>query len=92
MRIKAVTVLSAAPGNVWSVSGYRRRHRRIRIPGNSFDKVVKLYGSIFLEGTASGLQPPGPKATVCFSNETLLSVETDKEGKVNVIRLAPSIE
>lgn len=61
-------------------------------PGDSFDKVVKLYGSTFLEGIVSGSQAPGPKATVCFSNETVLSVEIDKEGKVTVIRLAPSIE
>lgn len=61
-------------------------------PGDSFDTVVKLYGSTFLEGIVSGSQAPGPKATVCFSNETLLSVEIDKEGKVTVIRLAPSIE
>lgn len=61
-------------------------------PGDSFDKAVKLYGSVFLEGTVSGAQPPGPRATVCFSNETRLGLEIDREGKITVIRLAPSIE
>lgn len=61
-------------------------------PGDSFDKVVKLYGSVFLEGIVSGSQPPGQKATLCFSNETLLSIDIDEMRRVSAIRLAPSIE
>ena len=60
--------------------------------GDNFQKVLQLYGSVFLEGTVNGLQPPGNKVTVCFSNETRLGVEVNDDGKITAIWLAPSLE
>ena len=60
--------------------------------GDNFQKVIQLYGSVFLEGTINGLQPPGNSVTVCFSNETRLGVKLNDDGKISTIWLSPSIE
>jgi hypothetical protein len=60
--------------------------------GDDFERVVLLYGSVFLEGNARGSKPVSHSMTICFSNETRLGVELNDVGKIMAIRLMPSIE
>jgi len=60
--------------------------------GDGFNKVIQLYGSVFLEGTAIELRTASHKVTLCFSNETRLGVELNNDNNITAIQLVLSIE
>jgi hypothetical protein len=83
--VVAVRVDGAAP-----VRGLETK-RGLRL-GDAFERVVELYGPVFVSGTVNGWPLPGEARTVCFADGTELGVGVDANGRVTAIWLAPSAE